>query len=136
MYNTILVPVDLAHCEKAAKMFTVVRKLANENAKVVLTSVIEDFPAYIAAELPSEVLVKSRQFAEQTLQDLAKDSGLDMRVEIRKGHPSTAILELADNVEADCIIVASHRPGFQDYLLGSTAARIVRHAECAVHVMR
>jgi len=36
----------------------------------------------------------------------------------------------------DLIIVGSHKPGLQDYLLGSTAARVVRHAMCSVLVGR
>ncbi len=36
----------------------------------------------------------------------------------------------------DCIVIGSHKPGLSDYLLGSTAARVVRHAPCAVHVYR
>ena len=38
--------------------------------------------------------------------------------------------------DTDCVVIASHRPGLQDYLLGSTAARVVRHAACSVHVLR
>ena len=32
--------------------------------------------------------------------------------------------------------IASHQPGLQDYFLGSTAAKVVRHATCSVLVMR
>jgi nucleotide-binding universal stress UspA family protein len=46
------------------------------------------------------------------------------------------ILETAKEIGADLIVIASHRPGLQDYFLGSTAARVVRHAECAVLVDR
>jgi len=55
---------------------------------------------------------------------------------IVEGHSGRTILDYAENHQADCIVVASHRPGLQDYLLGSTAARVVRHASCAVHVVR
>ena len=33
-------------------------------------------------------------------------------------------------------MIASHKPGFSDYFIGSTAARIVRHAQCSVLVTR
>ena len=52
------------------------------------------------------------------------------------GHAGTSILEYAEEHGCDCIVIASHRPGLGDYLLGSTAARVVRHAACSVHVMR
>ena len=34
------------------------------------------------------------------------------------------------------IVIASHDPGLVDYLLGSVAARVVRHAHCSVLVTR
>ena len=46
------------------------------------------------------------------------------------------ILETAEDEGADLIIIASHQPGIQDYFLGSTAARVVRHAQCSVLVTR
>ncbi len=53
-----------------------------------------------------------------------------------EGHSGTTILEWAEANGVDCIVVASHRPGLTDYLLGSTAGRVVRHAACSVHVVR
>ena len=44
------------------------------------------------------------------------------------------LVRRSDDIE--CIVMGSHKPGFSDYLLGSTAARVVRHAPCAVHVYR
>ena len=42
----------------------------------------------------------------------------------------------AEDDKVDLIIIASHKPGLQDYFLGSTAARVVRHASCSVLVVR
>ena len=52
------------------------------------------------------------------------------------GHAARTILDYAEQMKADCIVIASHDPGIQDYFLGSTAARVVRHAHCSVHVVR
>ena len=46
------------------------------------------------------------------------------------------ILAVAEEAEADLIVVGSHRPAMKDYLLGTNAARIVRHARCSVLVAR
>jgi len=43
---------------------------------------------------------------------------------------------VAQEKGVDLIIIASHRPGLQDYFLGSTAAKVVRHAKCSVLVIR
>ena len=53
-----------------------------------------------------------------------------------KGHSGRTIIDVAAEKSADCIVIGSHKPGLIDYLLGSTAARVVRHAPCAVHVLR
>jgi nucleotide-binding universal stress UspA family protein len=52
------------------------------------------------------------------------------------GNAGHTLTEYAEEIGADLIIVGSHRPEFKDYLLGATAARIVRHAPCSVHVLR
>lgn len=136
MYDTILVPVDLAHPGKAQAMLAAARALANKGAEVILANVIEDIPTYVAVEMPAGILEKSREAARKELEEIAEHSGLKPRIETRIGHVSTAILEMAEQEKVDCIIVASHKPGLQDYFLGSTAARVVRHAKCAVHVLR
>jgi len=59
-----------------------------------------------------------------------------VQVIVRTGHSYNTILEVAKEKNADLIIIASHRPGLQDYFLGSTAAKVVRHANCSVLVVR
>jgi nucleotide-binding universal stress UspA family protein len=39
-------------------------------------------------------------------------------------------------VNADLIVMASHKPTVTDYLLGANAAHVVRHAGCSVMVVR
>ena len=43
---------------------------------------------------------------------------------------------MADETNADLIVMASHRPELKDFLLGPNAARVVRHANCSVLVVR
>ena len=53
-----------------------------------------------------------------------------------KGHSARTIIDYATQHGFDCIVIGSHKPGLSDFFLGSTAARVVRHAPCAVHVHR
>jgi universal stress protein F len=46
------------------------------------------------------------------------------------------IIQVAEELPADLIVMASHRPSLKDYLLGPNAARVVRHASCAVFIVR
>jgi len=52
------------------------------------------------------------------------------------GSPKDQILKLAEMIDADLIIIASHKPDISTYLLGSNAAAVVRHAKCPVLVVR
>ena len=47
-----------------------------------------------------------------------------------------SIIDIAEDVGADLIIVGSHRPELKDYLLGPNAARVVRHSFKSVLVVR
>jgi len=125
-----------AQVEKAKAMLDVARQLGGEDGNIVLVTVIEDVPGYIAAELPTGLLENAAEEARGQLRTLARNAGLELAVEVRKGSPATAILDVANERKADVIVIASHRPGLQDYFLGSTAARVVRHAKCSVHVIR
>ena len=57
-------------------------------------------------------------------------------ISVRFGDVYQEILAHANKIGADLIIVASHKPNVSDYLLGTTAARVVRHAACSVFVVR
>jgi nucleotide-binding universal stress UspA family protein len=46
------------------------------------------------------------------------------------------VLKTAADIEADLIVMASHRPEMGDYLIGANASRVVRHAEVSVLVVR
>jgi nucleotide-binding universal stress UspA family protein len=136
MYKSILVPIDLANVEKSKPMIEVARKLGAEGSRIILLNVVEEVPSWIANELPAGILEKSSQSSRSELKAMANAAVIKVEVEIRSGHPYKTILTVADEMGTDLIIIASHKPGLQDYFLGSTAARVVRHAKCSVLVVR
>ena len=54
----------------------------------------------------------------------------------RLGAPAQVVVDLADELHADLIVIGSHGYDVVDRLLGTTAARIVNHARCSVLVVR
>lgn len=136
MYKNIIIPVDLGHTERLQSMLDVARLLGGTDAKVTLINVVENLPAFVAAELPSDITARTVEDARSRLEETLAGQGIYAEIEVRSGHPATAILECAADRRADVIVIASHRPGFGDFLIGSTAARVVRHAQCSVHVVR
>ena len=136
MYQTIIVPVDVSNSDKASAMLETAERLGGESAKIVLLNIIETIPNYVAVHLPEGYGQRAKAEATEQLDRIAKSTTLNTEIEVRSGHASAEILTVADEKNADAIIIASHRPGLEDYLLGSTASRVVRHAKCAVVVLR
>jgi len=136
MYKSILLPIDLSEMEKGRMIIDVAQRLATKDTRIRLLNVVIDIPAFVAAEVPGEVIKTAMRTAKESLEALIRAAGINADSEIRSGKPGPTILTSADECGADLIIVASHKPGLQDYFLGSTAARVVRHAQCSVLVMR
>ena len=135
MYKTILVPIDIAHFEEGKAILDMARQNADEDSRIVLLNVVEEIPKWAAVSLPAGMIDKNLHTSEAELKKLAGDDPR-MEVMVRSGHSYDTILEVCNNLPADLVIVASHRPDLQDYFLGSTAARVVRHAQCSVLVVR
>lgn len=55
-----------------------------------------------------------------------------METRVGTGSIGGGIFDLTEQVEADPIVLASHRPGMRDWLIGANASHFVRHAFCSV----
>jgi len=135
MYTHVLLPVAMDHNPHAGAAMTVAQTLAGPDGKVTVLNVVELVPGYVDAHIPAEVKAENIETAKSAIRDLAKAHERTQPV-VLYGHAANSILDYAANNAVDCIVIASHKPGLQDYLIGSTAARVVRHAQCAVHVVR
>ena len=136
MYKNILVPVVFDHDPSAEQALEVAKTLLASGGKTTLLHVVEEIPSYAASMIPRDIFKDSLKSSALELKAIAEKSAPDAATHIVSGHPNREILNHAENMGADCIIIASHKPGLEDYFLGSTAARIVRHARCNVHIMR
>ena len=136
MYQKILVPLDVNQLDKANVMLETARKLGGDKTEIILAHIIEAIPTYIAVQIPSDYADAAKKKVHDALSQLAEVAGGATEIDIRTGHAAEGILAITDEKNADTIILASHRPGIEDYFLGSTAARVVRHAKCTVVVIR
>lgn len=135
MYENILVPIALDHERDVSAALGAARALASDGARITAITVMESVPSYILAELPEGQVERNRKESLAMLKAELGDA-TDVTPVVVSGHSARSILDYAEENGTDCIVIASHRPGLQDYFLGSTAARVVRHAPCAVHVVR
>lgn len=135
MYKNILIAVALDHSPHANDAMRAAQTLADDGAKITALHVIEELPTYVKSQIPSDMLADRKPEAEAEL--TAEIGGLPhVTPEVVYGHAGRTIVSYADNHAIDCIVIASHKPGIQDFFLGSTAQRVVRYAQCAVHILR
>jgi len=134
MYKTIIATLGLSHGH-GARALEAARKLLDDDGRIVAVHVLEPVPGFAKNYLPPDHEEQARAGAELAMSERVGDAK-DAELVILSGYPGRAITEYAEKIGADCIIVGSHKPDLQDFLLGSTAARVVRHAPCSVHVLR
>ena len=67
--------------------------------------------------------------------DRLAQSGVRATATTRLGDPADALLAVAEELDADLLVVGNRgMTGVRRYLLGSVADRVARHAPCSVHI--
>jgi nucleotide-binding universal stress UspA family protein len=143
MYKCILVPVDLADTDLAKPAIQAAVMLANiGNSTVRVINVLPLTPVMLAEYVPPDFEVQQRKASEEAIAIIAKETGLEpprVSSTVRQGGIHQEILEEANAIKADLIVMSSHRPskpGIRTYFLGSNAGHVVRYAKCSVLVVR
>lgn len=135
MFKNILIPVALDHGIDVNDTLAVARRLLVEGGKITLVGVVEQVPGYVVEYATVRPETKILNHIQERLQAIA-DGQDDLEVAVLSGKPGVTISNMAEDVGAELIVMRSHRPGVEDYFLGSTASRVVRRAPCAVMVLR
>jgi nucleotide-binding universal stress UspA family protein len=141
MYKEILLGIDLNDIESQRKAIDTTIGLARAfGGRVHVHTVLPDFGMpMVASYFPKDFESKAVESAKQALDDLVKQNfpeDLTVQQILGRGTIYREILSCADEIGADLIVMASHRPDLQDYLIGPNASRVTRHAACSVLVVR
>lgn len=141
-YKHILFAADLIP-EDDDPVAQKVRSLAAAtNAEVTILHVIEDvlpMGAHLGATMITELQQNLNERAKSKLEKMGKqlDVPADRQICVT-GYPKSVILEMAEQMKADVVVMGSHaRHGLDRILLGSTTVAVLNNAKCdvlAVHV--
>lgn len=141
MFRSILLAVDINDAASARRVAEAGVRLARDHgAALHIINVIPDFGmsivgAYFSADQTKKMVEDERKRMEKwAAAEMPEDVPYDLTV--LKGHIYDNILKTADRIGADVIVLGSHKPELEDYLLGPNAARVVRHAKQSVFVVR
>ncbi len=134
MYDKIIIASALDQ-GFGPKAIETAKMLLSEHGKIITVHVIEPINEVVQSFVTQEAKSKARDSIKSMMNDrLTDEESIDSV--ILTGRPGSEIPTYAQKVGADCIIVGSHKPGLDDFFLGSTSSRVVRHAACSVHVLR
>jgi nucleotide-binding universal stress UspA family protein len=115
-------------------------------AEMELVSAYEPVPAQRLRdeqrEAPEDLqwAISPREDVDATLEaaaSIARDAGVNARTYARQGDPADAILDVAEEREADLIVIGNKgMTGAKRFLLGSVPNKISHHAPCSVLIIR
>ncbi len=139
MYRRILVPIDIAQEGSWRTAFPVAIEQARLNeAELHVVAVAPETPpqlGFLPDDYGSKMIARCQErLAEITGEHIPENFPVQQHV--KQGSVYKGILALTQEIGADLIIMASHQPGLENYLLGPNSARVVRHADCSVLVVR
>ncbi len=140
MYRRILLAVDLADEAVPPRGLAEALELTQASAGALrLVNVQPLLPATFMEYVPADFDAEQERRAQDALAELAAKIALPperLSLAVASGGVYHELLREATEWGADLIVVGSHRPVMSDYLLGSNAKTIVRHAQCSVLVVR
>lgn len=88
---------------------------------------LADFELEHKGEVQAALRKRLRDFIQEELADHSEDLPRIAGIEIHHGHPVHTILEIADRIDADLIVLGSHGKGSLKYaFLGSVAEKVLR----------
>lgn len=141
----ILVAVDESDCSKAAIEYIAERPWGKD-VEFYIFSVVQPIPEDVGlGHFPPAVstyIEEQKRLSENVVEQAAaclkerlKDNKIQTDVVV--GPVVDRIISMAENREADLIILGSHgRKGFAHFFLGSVAEEVVRSAPCSVQVIK
>ena len=148
MTSSILAPIDLADLGTSeAVLAAAIDQAVSSQAKLTVMAVVPDFVTgldyryairgetgsvdYDVREIVTEALARLNEVVSARAPDR-----MTIDTIVRHGTVYEQILQVAEEIGADQIVIGAHRPQLSDYLLGPNTARVVRHARCSVNVVR
>ena len=138
MFKSIVVGTDGSETATSA-VKQAVELASSIKAKIELVSAYEPVGDQRLREERTEVpddvswMVNPREDVDATL----REAGLDVETFAREGDPADAILDVAEELGADLIIVGNKgMTGAKRFLLGSVPNKISHHAPCSVLIIR
>jgi universal stress protein G len=142
MYKTIIMPVDVFEMELSDKAIRHAEFMAQQDGIIHLLHVLPGSASFTMSRFAADL----RRFeehlqheAETRLQTMIGHFSIDpsrIKMHVRIGTVRDVVNELAEDLDADVVVIGSRNPSITTHLLGSNASSVIRHAHIPVLVVR
>lgn len=141
MYKNILFPIDVTEASSWGVSLPVGLEYARVFGSILhFLTVVPDLGMSIVAQyFPADAVARMQEETRKVLQEFASrhvPPEVPHKLLVAKGPVYQTIIDTADAIDADLILMEAHRPELKDYLLGPNAAKVVRHSNRSVLVVR
>lgn len=137
MFDKIMVPIDLAHIDQMSKALDIASELAHTHAsEICLVGVTPNTPGSVA-HTPAEFAQK----LEDCAQEVAKTRGVKAGSHAVTSHDPAVdldktLLATVSETGSDLVVMATHTPGFGDYIWSSHGGYLAQHSAASVFLVR
>ncbi|WP_128476670.1 universal stress protein [Halorussus pelagicus] len=136
MYDRILVPTDGSEQRPVVTQAMSVAELADATVHalyVVDERALDYQPSESGREETREARREEGEEATRQVAEAGEDRGVEVVTAIEEGKPAQAIVDYADEEDADMVVMGTHgRSGVDRYVLGSVTEQVVRTSEVPV----
>lgn len=140
MYKKILVPTDGSEfAQKAEKHALFLAKTTGAGIyalSVTENNFVNGLPLDDEVYQLNQLLKQRSEDNIKEFEEMDETSGIKFHGIIREGSPAKTILEVAKEEDIDLIVIGSSgKSGFDRFIMGSVAEKVVNAAKCAVLVI-
>ena len=140
MYKKILVPTDGSEfAQKAEKDALFLAKTTGADIyalSVTENNFVNGLPLDDEVYQLNQLLKQRSEDNIKEFEEMDETSGIKFHGIIREGSPAKTILEVAKEEDIDLIVIGSSgKSGFDRFIMGSVAEKVVNAAKCAVLVI-
>jgi nucleotide-binding universal stress UspA family protein len=139
-FRHVLTPIDFS--ASSTRVLETAARVVEDGGEIVLLHVVDWVPTVVEGSFVGVPNVReTKSLRDESLQKLVEirraHPELTIRPEVVEGQPAAEIIDLAQRLPADIVVIGTHgRTGIGHLLLGSVAERVLRRAPCPVLVVR
>ena len=135
-WSNILAATDGSKYSEAA-VYEAINYAVSYGGKLHLVNAVYSNDEFLATapDVVEKMIAKARESLQKTV-ERASDRGIEAASYVREGEPFNAIVNLAEELNIDTIVMGSHgRTGLKRILMGSVTSRVIGLASCPVMVV-